>query len=170
MIRQWVQENVFNIMNDVDQMVYAKKYILEHPNENAAQLLIDVANKYPNCISVGYNQIMNYPELNTRPLDVANAWDEIAVSQCQNEEQAVAMVQMIVDNVSKKFPIWKFFSTGDYFLAPSYFVTEWPMVWFKFEQIRPRDDPRKKMYRTSLLEDKTEEEKIRLQAVEQRIL
>ena len=38
MIRQWVQENVFNIMNDVEQMVYAKKYISDHPDENAAQL------------------------------------------------------------------------------------------------------------------------------------
>ena len=149
MIRQWVQENVFNIMSDVDQMVYAKKYISDHPDENAAQLLIDIANKYPNCVSARYHQIMNYPELNTRPQSVADAWNQIAESQCKTEEQAVAMVQMIVDNVSKKFPIWKFFSTNQ-FGEPSGLVEKWPVLWVTFPRIH-----------SSLI---PEEDQIRLQA------
>lgn len=140
MFRQWLQENLITVMDDVEQMVYAKKYILEHRDENAAQLLIDIAKKYPNCVSANYNQIMKYPYLNVRPQDVADAWDGIAVKQCQNEEQAVAMVQNIVDNVSKKFPIWKFFSAIQ-FGEPSYFVIKWPIIWFKFTQIR---NPQKK--------------------------
>ena len=135
MIRQWVQENVFNIMSDVDQMVYAKKYISDHPDENAAQLLIDIANKYPNCMSATYNQRMNYPYLNTTAQDVADAWNQIAESQCKTEEQAVAMVQMIVDNVSSEFPIWKFFSTVQ-FGEPSGLVETWPVLWVKFRRIR----------------------------------
>ena len=147
-------------MDDVEQMVYAKKYILEHRDENAAQLLIDIAKKYPNCVSANYNQIMKYPYLNVRPQDVADAWDGIAVEQCQNEEQAVAMVQKIVDNVSSEFPIWKFFSAIQ-FGEPSYFVRRWPIIWFKFTQIRNRDN-----HRELLLRDKSEEEKNRLQAAE----
>ena len=153
MIRQWVQENVFNIMNDVEQMVYAKKYISDHPDENAAQLLIDIANKYPNCMPDRYN-IMNYPYLNTRPQDVADAWNNIAESQCKTEEQAVAMVQMIVDNVSSEFPIWKFFSTVQ-FGEPSGLVETWPVLWVTFPRIR-----------SSLI---TEEDKVRLGLIQRTI-
>ena len=134
MIRQWVQEHVFNIMDDVEQMVSAKRYLDEHDHENAAQLLIDIANKYPNCMSATYNQRMNYPYLNTTAQDVADDWSNIAEAQCETEEQAVAMVQKIVDNVSSEFPIWKFFSTVQ-FGEPSYLVRTWPVLWVTFPRI-----------------------------------
>lgn len=136
-LREWasaagerIQTAIGWTLHPTQQLVAAYKHLQTHGGDkDAAELLADLASHYPSCLQGTCPDL----EEGNYEVDVSMlvaAWDDLATSQCGTQEEAVALVQRVEKVHMPAGFASRFFAHSKYPNAASYFVEEYPIVWF----------------------------------------